>query len=170
MTGNGSAYKSFLLHTTLANHGIRHKRTWPYTLQTNGKAGALSRRACTNGFTPDPTSPRRRTAVTLGLCDDDSRWPPSALGGQSPTSRTPKDNFFGNESQLILPISPIRSRPSRSFRICAGTSALRRVRAAHAALRRTETQDELSSGTTHAGSYEHAKNRTRHFPISKVFI
>ena len=38
MTDNGSAYKSFAFRDLLAEHGIRHKRTRPYTPRTNGKA------------------------------------------------------------------------------------------------------------------------------------
>jgi len=38
MTDNGSAYKSFAFRDLLADHGIRHKRTRPYTPRTNGKA------------------------------------------------------------------------------------------------------------------------------------
>ncbi len=38
MTDNGSAYKSFAFRDLLAEEGIRHKRTRPYTPRTNGKA------------------------------------------------------------------------------------------------------------------------------------
>jgi transposase InsO family protein len=38
MTDNGSAYKSFAFRDLLAEQGIRHKRTRPYTPRTNGKA------------------------------------------------------------------------------------------------------------------------------------
>jgi transposase InsO family protein len=38
MTDNGSAYKSFAYRDLLAEKGIRHKRTRPYTPRTNGKA------------------------------------------------------------------------------------------------------------------------------------
>jgi len=38
MTDNGSAYKSFAFRDLLADQGIRHKRTRPYTPRTNGKA------------------------------------------------------------------------------------------------------------------------------------
>jgi transposase InsO family protein len=38
MTDNGSAYKSFAYRDLLADKGIRHKRTRPYTPRTNGKA------------------------------------------------------------------------------------------------------------------------------------
>ena len=38
MTDNGSAYKSFAFRDLLAEKGIRHKRTRPYTPRTNGKA------------------------------------------------------------------------------------------------------------------------------------
>jgi transposase InsO family protein len=38
MTDNGSAYKSHRFRDMLAEAGIRHKRTRPYTPRTNGKA------------------------------------------------------------------------------------------------------------------------------------
>jgi transposase InsO family protein len=38
MSDNGSAYKSFAFRDLLAEHGIKHKRTRPYTPRTNGKA------------------------------------------------------------------------------------------------------------------------------------
>ena len=38
MTDNGSAYKSLAFRDLLAEQGIRHKRTRPYTPRTNGKA------------------------------------------------------------------------------------------------------------------------------------
>ena len=38
MTDNGSAYKSFAYRELLAERGIKHKRTRPYTPRTNGKA------------------------------------------------------------------------------------------------------------------------------------
>jgi transposase InsO family protein len=38
MTDNGSVYKSFAYRDLLADKGIRHKRTKPYTPRTNGKA------------------------------------------------------------------------------------------------------------------------------------
>ena len=41
MTDNGSAYKSFAFRDLLAERGIKHKRTRPYTPRTNGKAEPL---------------------------------------------------------------------------------------------------------------------------------
>ena len=38
MTDNGPAYTSSAFHRALAEAGIRHKRTRPYTPRTNGKA------------------------------------------------------------------------------------------------------------------------------------
>ena len=38
MTDNGSAYKSKLFAAMLNQHGVTHKRTRPYTPETNGKA------------------------------------------------------------------------------------------------------------------------------------
>lgn len=39
MTDNGGACKSHLFRKALADHGIRHKRTRPYTPRTKGNAG-----------------------------------------------------------------------------------------------------------------------------------
>nr|WP_275592375.1 DDE-type integrase/transposase/recombinase [Aquamicrobium sp. NLF2-7] len=39
MTDNGGACKSHLFRKALADHGIRHKRTTPYTPRTKGNAG-----------------------------------------------------------------------------------------------------------------------------------
>ncbi|RAI53709.1 IS481 family transposase, partial [Roseicella frigidaeris] len=38
MTDNGSAYKSKAFARAIATHGLKHKRTRPYTPKTNGKA------------------------------------------------------------------------------------------------------------------------------------
>lgn len=38
MTDNGRAYKSFAFRDLLANAGVRHIRTRPYTPRTDGKA------------------------------------------------------------------------------------------------------------------------------------
>jgi transposase InsO family protein len=42
MTDNGSAYKSHAFRNLLAAHGIRPKRTRPYTPGRNGKAERLT--------------------------------------------------------------------------------------------------------------------------------
>ncbi len=43
LTDNGAGYRSNAFARLLANHGIRHIRTKPYTPRTNGKAEAFIR-------------------------------------------------------------------------------------------------------------------------------
>jgi transposase InsO family protein len=99
MTDNGSAYKSHLFRDALASHGIRHKRTRPYTPRTNGKAERFIQTTLREWLyaAAYASSQERTAAMTPWLCDDNSRRPHSALGGQPPTSRLPKDNLLGND-------------------------------------------------------------------------
>lgn len=100
MTDNGSAYKSHLFRDALASHGIRHKRTRPYTPRTNGKAERFIQTTLREWLyaTPYASSQERTAAMTPWLCDYNSRRPHSALAGQPPISRLPKDNLLGNDS------------------------------------------------------------------------
>ena len=43
LTDNGAGYRSHAFRDLLAQHGIRHIRTKPYTPRTNGKAEAFIR-------------------------------------------------------------------------------------------------------------------------------
>jgi transposase InsO family protein len=100
MTDNGSAYKSCAFRTALSNAGIRHKRTRPYTPRTNGKAERLIQTSLREWAyaAPYDTSTQRAEAMPAWLCNYNSRRPHSALGGQPPISRLPKDNVLGNDS------------------------------------------------------------------------
>ena len=46
MTDNGSAYRSHALRKPIAEAGLRHIRTRPYTPRTNGKAARATGDAC----------------------------------------------------------------------------------------------------------------------------
>jgi transposase InsO family protein len=100
MTDNGSAYKSFAFRDALAQAGIRHKRTRPYTPRTNGKAERFIQTSLREWAYASPyqTSAERAHAMPAWLCAYNSRRPHSALGGHPPLSRVPKDNLLGNDS------------------------------------------------------------------------
>ena len=107
MTDNGSAYKSRLFRETLADRGIRHKRTRPYTPRTNGKAERFiqtSLREWIYATTLRELGPanRRYAGMAVRLQQPHDPMPPSAanhpshdLQGQRPWKR-----------QLERPIGP----------------------------------------------------------------
>jgi transposase InsO family protein len=99
MTDNGSAYKSHLFRKALADRGIRHKRTRPYTPRTNGKAERFIQTSLREWIyaAPFETSSQRTAAMPAWLCDYNCRRPHSALGGKPPISRLIKDNVLGND-------------------------------------------------------------------------
>jgi len=86
MTDNGSAYKSFAFRDLLAERGIKHKRTRPYTPRTNGKAErfiqtSLREWAYARAFESSAT---RHAAMLPWIAGYNSDRPHSALGGRSP--------------------------------------------------------------------------------------
>jgi transposase InsO family protein len=86
MSDNGSAYKSFAFRDLLAERGIKHKRTRPYTPRTNGKAErfiqtSLREWAYAQSF---QTSLERAAAMHPWITSYNSTRPHSALGGQPP--------------------------------------------------------------------------------------
>ena len=99
MTDNGSAYKSWLFRKALANRGIRHKRTRPYTPRTNGKAERFIQTSLREWLYARPfqSSAQRTEAMPAWLCDYNTRRPHAALGGKPPISKL-KDNVLGNDS------------------------------------------------------------------------
>jgi transposase InsO family protein len=99
MTDNGSAYKSRAFRSALDEAAIRHKRTRPYTPRTNGKAERFIQTSLREWAyaAPYETSAKRAAAMPAWLCDYNRRRPHSALGGQPPISRLPKDNVLGND-------------------------------------------------------------------------
>jgi transposase InsO family protein len=100
MTDNGSAYKSRVFRAALSEAGIRHKRTRPYTPRTNGKAERFIQTTLREWAyaAPYTSSAERAAAMPAWLCSYNSRRPHSALGGQPPISRLPRDNVLGNNS------------------------------------------------------------------------
>jgi transposase InsO family protein len=86
MTDNGSAYKSHAYRDLMAELGIRHKRTRPYTPRTNGKAErfiqtSLREWAYANAY---QTSAERTKALQPWLGTYNTSRSHSALGGQPP--------------------------------------------------------------------------------------
>ncbi len=89
MTDNGSAYRSRLFRQILADHGIAHKRTRPYTPRTNGKAErfiqtSLREWAYAQAYA---SSLERTAAVQPWITSYNNHRPHSALGGHPPISR-----------------------------------------------------------------------------------
>jgi transposase InsO family protein len=86
MSDNGSAYKSFAFRDLLVRHGIKHKRTRPYTPRTNGKAErfiqtSLREWAYARAFA---TSAERTEAMRPWIDAYNASRPHSALGARSP--------------------------------------------------------------------------------------
>jgi transposase InsO family protein len=99
MTDNGSAYKSHLFRAALAQRGIRHKRTRPYTPRTNGKAERFIQTSLREWIyaAPFETSASRTAAMPAWLCDYNTKRPHSALGGKPPISKL-ADNVRDNDT------------------------------------------------------------------------
>jgi transposase InsO family protein len=98
MTDNGSAYKSHLFRHALADLGLRHKRTRPYTPRTNGKAErfiqtALREWAYAQAY---PCSKERALAMHPWLNRYNHTRPHSALAGLPPISKL--SNVLGFDS------------------------------------------------------------------------
>ena len=88
MTDNGSAYKSFAFRDLMAERGIKHKRTRPYTPRTNGKAErfiqtSLREWAYARAFN---SSADRAAAMPLWIDTYNRRRPHSALRAMAPLS------------------------------------------------------------------------------------
>ena len=86
MTDNGSAYKSWDYRNMLADRGIRHKRTRPYTPRTNGKAErfiqtSLREWAYTQAY---QSSAERTEALQPWLTTYNTNRNHSGIGGQPP--------------------------------------------------------------------------------------
>ena len=66
LTDNGSSYRSHQFRRACQHMGLKHRRTRPYSPQTNGKAERFIRPLCANGPTP-PTGniPTNETALSL---------------------------------------------------------------------------------------------------------
>jgi transposase InsO family protein len=99
MTDNGSAYKSFAFRDLLSNHGIRHKRTRPYTPRTNGKAERFIQTSLREWAYAQPfqNSHERAQAMHPWLHRYNTQRPHSALKGKTPLDRLNRDNLIGND-------------------------------------------------------------------------
>jgi transposase InsO family protein len=89
LTDNGSCYRSTDFAELLANNGIRHIRTKPYTPRTNGKAEAFIRllqREWAYAFVY-PTSSHRAKALPGWLRWYNNHRPHGGIGGHPPQSR-----------------------------------------------------------------------------------
>ena len=100
MTDNGSAFKSRLFAAALQAHGLKHKRTRPYTPRTNCKTERFiqtSPREWAYAM-PFQSSAKRAPAMPAWLCHYNSLRPHSALAGKPPISRLARDSLLGNDS------------------------------------------------------------------------
>ena len=100
MTDNGSAYRSLAFRTACQAAGLQHKRTRPYTPQTNGKAErfiqtSLREWAYLQAF---ETSAARTQAMRPWLHRDNTQRPHSALAAKPPLTRLNRDNLHSNDS------------------------------------------------------------------------
>ena len=89
MTDNGSAYRSHDFRHSLAQAGIKHIRTRPYTPRTNGKAErfiqtSLREWAYARAY---QSSAERRNAMRPWIASYNHSRPHSALGGKPPVTR-----------------------------------------------------------------------------------
>ncbi|MBS7702422.1 IS481 family transposase [Chelatococcus asaccharovorans] len=97
MSDNGSAYKSHVFRRFLANRGVRHIRTRPYTPRTNGKAERFIQTTLREWAYAAPyASSRERTeAMPTWLDDYNLVRPHSAHNGLAPWTRL--NNLLGND-------------------------------------------------------------------------
>jgi transposase InsO family protein len=98
MTDNGSAYRSHDFRQRLAQHGIKHIRTRPYTPRTNGKAErfiqtSLREWAYARAYA---SSTERNKAMGPWITGYNHSRPHSALGGMPPAHRL--NNLIGFNS------------------------------------------------------------------------
>lgn len=100
MTDNGSAYRSRLFAGAIAAHGLRHKRTRPYTPKTNGKAERFIQTSIREWAyaTPFASSDQRTQAMAPWLRSYNTTRPHSALRGLPPISRISHNNVLGNDT------------------------------------------------------------------------
>ena len=79
MTDNGSAYKSFAFRDLLAERGIKHKRTRPYTPRTNGKAERFIQTSLREWAYAQPFHSSADRAAAMPLWIDHLQSQPTAL-------------------------------------------------------------------------------------------
>ena len=97
MTGNRSAYKSYAFRGALAEKGIRHIRTKPYTPRTNGKAERFIQTSLREWAyaAPYQTSDERASAMIAFIDAYNTKRPHSALAFQTPRQKL--NNLLGND-------------------------------------------------------------------------
>ena len=97
MTDNGSAYRSKLFATALADAGIRHVRTRPYTPRTNGKAERFIQTSLREwAYARSYASSDERNQLIGQWTDAYNRTRPHAgIGGLTPWQRV--NNLLGND-------------------------------------------------------------------------
>ena len=93
LTDNGGCYRSRIWAETLADLGIKHRRTRPYRPQTNGKVERLNRTmlqewAYAKAYRSESA---RRKALPRWLHIYNHHRPHSSLGGKPPISRVTND-------------------------------------------------------------------------------
>jgi transposase InsO family protein len=100
LTDIGSACKSLLFARTVAEHGLRHKRTRPYTPKTNGKAERFIQTSMREWAYAAPfnTSAERATAMHPWLRAYNTVRPHAVPKGKPPLSRLARDNVLGNDT------------------------------------------------------------------------
>jgi transposase InsO family protein len=89
MTDNGAAYRSRLFAAALAEHGVRHLRTRPYTPRTNGKAERFIRTLLTEWAYAQAyrTSLARTLALPHYLGFYNTARPHMGIRGQTPRQK-----------------------------------------------------------------------------------
>ena len=89
ITDNGSAYRSHAFRSRLAQLGIRHIRTRPYTPKTNGKAERFIQTSLREWAYARPyhSSAERDQAMQSWIADYNHTRPHSALGGKPPLEK-----------------------------------------------------------------------------------
>lgn len=92
MTDNGSPYVSRAFAAVLAQRGIRHVRTRPYTPRTNGKAEAFVKVLINSWAYARPYADSHRRSAALGPFLDlyNHRRPHGGLNGARPIDRVPQ--------------------------------------------------------------------------------
>jgi transposase InsO family protein len=98
MSDNGSAYKSHDFRQALANHGIRHKRTRPYTPRTNGKAERFIQSALREWAYASPyqSSAERTNAMPAWQHWYNHHRHHAGINASTPASRL--NNLLGNDT------------------------------------------------------------------------
>jgi transposase InsO family protein len=99
MSDNGSAHRSRAFRDLLAERGIRHIRTRPYTPCTNGKAERFIQTSLREWTYAEPyrSSAERNEAMPRWIDAYNTTRPHSALNGNPPFKRL--NNLLGNDTQ-----------------------------------------------------------------------